>query len=100
MALRSSSVQAFQLLTPLLQWLDYSFGRREKPLASPQVAMSQDPGGLRFEVKSEPFQKGGVRRPGVNTTEQPGRTRSDVNPPESLAGRQRQSDSHGATSTI
>ena len=48
--LLESPMQAFQLITPLLQWLDYSFGRREKPLTSPQVAMSQDPHGLRFEV--------------------------------------------------
>lgn len=48
--LLESPAQLFQLVTPLLQWLDYSFGNREKPLASPQVVMSQDPGGLRFEV--------------------------------------------------
>ena len=48
--LLDSLSQLLQLVPPLRQWLDYSFGRREKPLASPQVAMSQVPGGLRFEI--------------------------------------------------
>jgi cephalosporin-C deacetylase-like acetyl esterase len=41
-------------LLPLVQgmgqWLDYAFGRRAKPLATPEVTMSQESGGLRFEV--------------------------------------------------
>ncbi|NWG11936.1 MAG: prolyl oligopeptidase family serine peptidase [Acidobacteria bacterium] len=48
--LLDNPLQLFQLVTPLLQWLDYSFGKRDKPLAEPQVAMSQDPAGLRFEI--------------------------------------------------
>lgn len=56
--LLDSPTQAFQLLVPLFEWLDYSFGRREKPLASPQVAMIQEPGGMRFEVSlSEPVER-------------------------------------------
>ncbi len=48
--LLDSLSQLLQLVTPLRQWLDYCFGGGEKPLASPVVAMSQDPAGLRFEI--------------------------------------------------
>ena len=32
------------------QWLDYAFGRRERPLAPPQVTPFEETGGLRFEI--------------------------------------------------
>ncbi len=38
------------LVQGMSQWLDYAFGRREKPLAAPQVTMSEETGGLRFDV--------------------------------------------------
>ena len=38
------------LVQGMSQWLDYSFGRREKPLATPEVIMSEEAGGLRFDV--------------------------------------------------
>ena len=41
------------LVRGMSQWLDYAFDRREKPLAAPQVTLSQEAGGLRFEVTLE-----------------------------------------------
>ncbi len=38
------------LIQGMSQWLDYAFGRRGKPLAAPAVSMSEEGGGLRFDV--------------------------------------------------
>src|SRR4030095_3467847 len=38
------------LASGLRQWLDYGFGRRDRPLAAPQVPPFQEGGGLRFEI--------------------------------------------------
>jgi dienelactone hydrolase len=38
------------LASGLRQWLDYAFGRRDRPLAAPQVTPFQEGGGLRFEI--------------------------------------------------
>ena len=41
------------LVQGMSQWLDYAFGRREKPLASPKIILSEEAGGLRFDVVLE-----------------------------------------------
>lgn len=40
----------FSIVTPLLQWLDYCFGKRDKPLATPQVSLNDSASGLQFQV--------------------------------------------------
>jgi dienelactone hydrolase len=39
-----------ELLPGLKSWLDYCFGKRDKPLATPQVAMTDIGLGLRFQI--------------------------------------------------
>jgi cephalosporin-C deacetylase-like acetyl esterase len=39
-----------RLVQGMSQWLDYAFDRRGRPLATPLVTMSEDAGGLRFDV--------------------------------------------------
>ncbi len=38
------------IVTPLVEWLKYCFGTREKPLATPQISLIDTGSGLRFEV--------------------------------------------------
>ncbi len=38
------------IVTPLLEWLNYCFGDRARPLATPQVSETDSGNGLRFEI--------------------------------------------------
>jgi cephalosporin-C deacetylase-like acetyl esterase len=38
------------LASGLRQWLDYAFGKRDRPLAEPRVTLFEEGGGLRFEI--------------------------------------------------
>jgi len=38
------------IVTPLIEWLNYCFGGRDKPLATPSVTISDAGNGLRFEI--------------------------------------------------
>lgn len=44
------TISLVDIAASLKQWLEYCFGKREKPLATPQVALSRGSGGLRFEI--------------------------------------------------
>jgi len=44
------TISLVDIAASLKQWLEYCFGKREKPLVTPQVALSKGSGGLRFEI--------------------------------------------------
>src|SRR5262249_12413415 len=45
-----STSELISFVAGLRQWLDYSFGLRDRPLATPQVALTDAAGRLRFEI--------------------------------------------------
>jgi len=45
-----SDANLFSLSSGIRQWLDYCFGKRAKPLATPQISLVEAAGGLRFEI--------------------------------------------------